>query len=338
MPTNTIACFFLGIWAALAPPAWPAAAATPTSPSAVKLGLEEVWSLGSLEDNKLIMWVGLAADDDGRLFVSDALDFSIKVFDPAGRILLTSGRAGTGPGEFQAVRELAASRDHVFVLDQQQSKILVFDKQLRFLHAIPQPQPISCLRALPDGTLAAALVPTGKGKRPSIWLADNRGRTLQEIEFGADAAHPAGDRASFVLSGRDVVLAYSFKNKVERLDRSGRVIWSKRLLNFLDARFKSVMGAKIPTEYIYKDIAVDRAGRLFVLGGGPAEHPSRDIYVLSPAGEMIGTIVLPDTTHLLHLDSRDFLYSRANDGLTIKKYRILFPAEPGPTPLKEPRP
>jgi len=173
--------------------------------------------------------------------VSDALDFSIKVFDSKGRVLLRAGRPGTGPGEFQAVRELAVSRDHVFVLDQQQPKVLVFDKQLRFLHAIPQPEPISCLRTLPDGTLAAALVPTGKGKRPSIWLADNRGRTLQEIEFGADAAHPAGDRASFVLSGRDVVLAYSFKNKVERLDRSGRVIWSKKLLNFPDARFKSAV-------------------------------------------------------------------------------------------------
>jgi len=337
MSIKAIACFYLGMWAALAP-APPVAPETPAISPAVKVKVEEVWSLGGPDDDKLIMWVGLAVDDDGRLFVSDALDFSIKVFDSKGRVLLRAGRPGTGPGEFQAVRELAVSRDHVFVVDQQQPQVLVFDKQLRFERALPQTQPISCLRALPDGTLAAALVPVGRGKRPSIWLADNRGRTLQEIEFGSDAAHPAGDRASFVLSGRDAVLAYSFKNKVERLDRSGRVIWSKRLLNFPDARFKSIMGSKIPSEFIFKDIAVDKAGRLFVLGGGPTEHPSRDVYILSPAGDWIGTIVLPEPTHLLYLDSQDFLYSRANDGLTIKKYRILFPAEPEHKLLREPRP
>lgn len=338
MSSKTITFLCFGLLAVLAPPARPSASATPLKQSAVKAGVEEVWSLGSLEDNKLLMWVGLAVDDGGRLYVSDALDYSLKVFDLKGLMLRTTRSAGSGAEEFQALRELALSRELVFAIDQYRPNILVFDKQLKFQYAIFQPRPISCLRALPDGTLAAACVPVKKGERPVIWLADSRGRTLQEIGYGADAAHPAGDRASFVLSGPDLVLAYNFKDKVERLDRTGRVIWSKKLFNFPDARFKSVMGTQLPTQYIYKDIAVDRAGRLYVLGGGPAEHPSRDVYVLSPGGEMVATIVLPDSTHFLYIDAQDFLYSRANDGLTIKKFKVLFPAEPGRTPLKRPRP
>jgi hypothetical protein len=45
---------------------------------------------------------GVVVDTRGRLYVPDTKDRSIRVFDHSGRLLQTIGRAGRGPGEFQA--------------------------------------------------------------------------------------------------------------------------------------------------------------------------------------------------------------------------------------------
>jgi hypothetical protein len=270
------------------------------------------------------MWVGLAVDDDGRMFVTDALDFSIKVFDARGRLVRKTGRAGAGPGRFQAIRELGLSRSEVYVTDQYRPEVSVFNKQLEFQRTIPLSRAISCLRVGQDGALAAVGLAMNKGDRAAIWLADSRGRTTGEIAYGIDPDNPAADRACFAFSGQDLVLAYNFKDRVERVDRQGRKSWSRSLFHLPDVPLKSFLGMKLPNKFIYKDVAVDSSGRIYVLGGGLADPPSREVYVLTPAGELLAKITLPDTSHCLAIDGRDFLYSRANDGLTIKKFKVQF--------------
>ena len=46
-----------------------------------KLGqveLEEVLSIGSIDDDAIFMWSGVAADDDGNIYVTDMMDYSLK--------------------------------------------------------------------------------------------------------------------------------------------------------------------------------------------------------------------------------------------------------------------
>jgi hypothetical protein len=292
-------------------------------------GLEEVLSVGGPDGDKLLMWVGLAVDDDGSLFVTDAMDYAIKVFDGQGRLLRKTGHPGTGPGEFQNLRELAVSSSLVFVTDQNKPEISVFNKDLRYRYSIPVSRPISSLRARPDGTIVAALGAVQKNDPGTIWLADSSGRTLAEIPHGTDPKNPTGVRVSLALAGPDFILAYNFRDLVIRLDRTGRTVWARTLFNFPEAKTQNILGFKLPTEFIYKDVAVDRAGRIYVLGGGMAKNPSRDVYVLTPEGKLLATLTLPDSTHSLVLDSRDYLYSRANSGLTIKKYKVKLPLEKG---------
>ena len=304
---------------------WILASAAPGKPTPlVKAVLQEVLSVGGLSEDKLLMWVGLAVDDDGRMFVTDALDFSIKVFDAQGRLVRKAGRAGTGPGEFQALRELGLSRSEVYVTDQYRPEVSVFNKQLEFQRTIPLSRAISCLRVGRDGALAAVGLAMNKGDRAAIWLADSQGRTTGEIAYGIDQDNPAADRACFAFSGQDLVLAYNFKDRLERVDRQGHKSWSRSLFHLPDVPMKSFLGMKLPNKFIYKDVAVDSAGRIYVLGGGLADPPSREVYVLTPEGELLARILLPDTSHCLAIDSHDFLYSRADDGLTIKKFKVQF--------------
>jgi len=61
---------------------------------------------------------GLHVDPDaGEIFVADAIDRSIRVFDRRGELLRQWGREGEGPGEFSGSPTLTVARDSVFVID-----------------------------------------------------------------------------------------------------------------------------------------------------------------------------------------------------------------------------
>ena len=45
------------------------------------ISLDEVLSIGSLDDDDLFMLVGIVSDSSKRIYVTDAMDYSIKVFD-----------------------------------------------------------------------------------------------------------------------------------------------------------------------------------------------------------------------------------------------------------------
>ncbi|HDZ25596.1 MAG TPA: 6-bladed beta-propeller, partial [Candidatus Aminicenantes bacterium] len=65
-----------------------------------KILLEEVLSIGSLEDDALFQWVGVISDSDSYIYVTDNMDYSLKKFDDQGNLIKKTGQKGKGPGEF----------------------------------------------------------------------------------------------------------------------------------------------------------------------------------------------------------------------------------------------
>jgi len=69
---------------------------------------------------------------------------------------------------------------------------------------------------------------------------------------------------------------------------------------------------------------LDSSDNIYILGGHLSKNISRDVYVLNPEGELLTTLTLPDTSHCIYIDKNDYLYSRANEGVTLKKYKIKY--------------
>ena len=80
-----------------------------------KIILEEVLTIGSFDDDSLFQWVGVVADSEGNIYVTDMMDYSLKKFDAAGSFLAKTGGRGQGPGEFTAPRLLDNSERFIFV-------------------------------------------------------------------------------------------------------------------------------------------------------------------------------------------------------------------------------
>lgn len=290
--------------------------------SPLQISLEEVLSIGNLEDGVLFQWVGVVVDTRKSIYVTDAMDYALKKFDPAGKMLKTAGGKGQGPGEFSAPRLLDCSEGLLFVSEQYQPVIKVFDTDLTHKFNIPLRAPVGDMKVLGDDLLAVLVLTPQMNS--TIIFCDQKGKILDELNYSEDSSGMMMDIVNFDLDSQgNLYLAYNFMDRIEKFDKRGNKIWSKTLLGVRQVERKKISSFIVPTEIVYKDIALDEAGNVYVLGGRFSKNRSRDVYVLNPDGEHLTTFTLPDTSHCLYIDKDNFLYSRDNEGITLKKYRMV---------------
>lgn len=82
----------------------------------------------------------LAVAPDGRLFVIDAVNAQVVVFDTLGHLLQKFARAGNGPGELVRPTSISASAESLWVADGGRDEVAVFTadgRYVRSMHNVP---------------------------------------------------------------------------------------------------------------------------------------------------------------------------------------------------------
>lgn len=92
-------------------------AATGQTPRALRL--QEELRIGSIDrENYDFSFIsGIAVADDGRMFVGQPLEHTVRVYSPAGSFLRRIGREGGGPGEMRGVDGVGWVGNALYVLD-----------------------------------------------------------------------------------------------------------------------------------------------------------------------------------------------------------------------------
>jgi hypothetical protein len=91
-------------------------------------------------------------DEDGCFYITDWDRKHIRKFGPDGKYLLTMGRPGQGPGEFQNVwRPRFDASGNLYVRDIANKKISFFSKSGDFIKGITTPQNLGDPTILPNG-------------------------------------------------------------------------------------------------------------------------------------------------------------------------------------------
>ncbi|MCU7804894.1 MAG: 6-bladed beta-propeller [Candidatus Thiodiazotropha sp. (ex Lucinoma borealis)] len=92
---------------------------------------------GVFASNELQRPTGLALDPaSGLLYVADTRANEIKVFTHQGRLQLSFGNPGDGPGQLNAPTYLAVAEDRIYVTDTLNARIQVFDTAGHLQHVI----------------------------------------------------------------------------------------------------------------------------------------------------------------------------------------------------------
>lgn len=194
---------------------WCAAAGSTQAQAASEFRLQRVLTIGSDDapENAAFMSLGgLAVAPSGHVYVLDAGDRSIRVFDSTGRFVRRFGRQGGGPGEFQSpvgiwvdtlvgVSDMAQHRMSWFTLEGRhvrteatpmldQSPVLRVRplRHGRAVGATPSRMGVTTSRATPEGSPYVAVVVLSRGAAPD---------TLLRMHSGVASFHPRGANVPF---------------------------------------------------------------------------------------------------------------------------------------------
>jgi hypothetical protein len=102
-------------------------AATGQTPRALRL--QEELRIGSIDrENYDFSFIsGIAVADDGRMFVGQPLEHTVRVYSPAGSFLRRIGREGGGPGEMRGVDGVGWVGNALYVLDWRLGRLTQFN-------------------------------------------------------------------------------------------------------------------------------------------------------------------------------------------------------------------
>lgn len=134
-------------------------------------------------------------DAEGNLFVLDSMNFRVQRFDWNGGAYAYTrefGEIGTAQGSFMRPKGLAVSPSgHVYVTDGLANKVIVFDREGRFLLAFGGLSVATGGQFAPGGFYAPLGI--ASDERDGIWVVDSLNRMIHHFQYLNDdylRAHP----------------------------------------------------------------------------------------------------------------------------------------------------
>jgi DNA-binding beta-propeller fold protein YncE len=124
----------------------------------------------------------LDLDQDGNLYVLDAMNARVQVFSPEGDFLRMFGERGTALGSFQIPKGIAVSRSgHVYVTDSMSHRFVIFDRDGTYLLTIGGKFVVNSGEIAPGGFY----LPGGIGidDNEGIWVIDTLNRIVHQFQY-----------------------------------------------------------------------------------------------------------------------------------------------------------
>ena len=140
------------------------------------------------------------APSNGDFFISDVYgNARVHKYSPDGKLLLSWGESGTGPGQFNIAHNIATDKDGwVYVADRENQRMQVFDRNGKFeTQWINMAKPCGLFidqssELVYVGELGVAIGPNSQayGLGPRVSIMDTKGNTLARLGDGPEGINP----------------------------------------------------------------------------------------------------------------------------------------------------
>ena len=87
-------------------------------------------SYGNIDGGQFFHLESISVDKEGNVYVTDSGNARVQKFTSDGQFLETWGVSGTGNGEFTSPIGIATYENNVYVVDNEQNRVQVFDLSL----------------------------------------------------------------------------------------------------------------------------------------------------------------------------------------------------------------
>jgi hypothetical protein len=309
--------------------------------------LESIRSFGGLDvpENQIMNSpVDFTVGSDGRIYVLDAKDHNIKIFEGDGTFVKTFGKKGAGPGELDRPWILDFIKNSLYVADSQNRRIQIFSPEGEYLGGFKAPVQMGTGAAFgPEGRFY--LNSRGLRSRKSLAVHDTQGNI--QFEFGElegesfqffdytqikkdikNGVIPNSSRDDFLLTvapDGTVWTVYRSLPLAKVHSPEGKLLhrWTvrspdyKTIRGIFEEKNKEVENQPsvfYPLRYV-NDLALDGRGRLHVLLNTPDRMK---ILVYTREGELLRTCLGPeDSLSSLAFDAQGRLYALSDTSHTI---------------------
>jgi len=191
----------------------------------MRIVFKEELSIGDVEGDENYMFgeeISFSADEEGNFYVTDSDTHRILKYDSEGKFLLSFGREGQGPGEFQSLSVTRFDKDNnLYITDPGNRRISFFDKNGKFLRQIRMSERYEDVFINSKGFLVAkkpgASQEGSTQKTTSILcLFDEKFKSLvefykDEIEMSLPAGRDVSSLAQFLANGLSIM---AFRPKI----------------------------------------------------------------------------------------------------------------------------
>lgn len=136
----------------------------------------EEFSFKGILDSDIILFsniLRLKTDSKNNIYILDSRNFCIVKFSDQGKFLKKFGRQGNGPGEFTRPYDLEIQNDTIFLADNEQKKMVLFDQNGNFIKDLHPP----------DGAMPQMLTAIGKDKFMGILFGVKQVENIDYIYF-----------------------------------------------------------------------------------------------------------------------------------------------------------
>lgn len=321
----------------------------------IKFELEEDLSIGNDRDNNYLFYRirDVAIDNQGNIFVVDAGNFRVQKFDQNGKYVLTIGREGQGPGEFErpALVKINERNGNIYVKDKG-IFIEIFDREGNHIRQIRLSSllgVVSNFYILENENLLLKVLKTkdvGKALEAymSVALVNPQGiliRFIADYPFNIQWIRKGfggvtGFETELCFASLDLetnIIGFPEEYSFDITDKDGktkyRIHKEESIPKYTSEEKSHEKKLPFPPEKpFYYDILTDSEKRIYVqknntAGGGPTDNVDKQVDVFSKDGHFLYKSILPANTVLI----RDgLLYAYVIDeekgGEYIKRYII----------------
>jgi tripartite motif-containing protein 71 len=166
-------------------------------------------------DGQFNLPAGIAFDQEGNLYVTDAFNHRVQKFSPTGKFLGKFGVFGTGDGQFNITAGIALDKDgNIYVSDNKNDRVQKFDPMGKFLGRLDAPMRRPYHLAV-DKTNRIYVVDQGNNR---IQVFDATGKLL--LAWGKEGAAPGEFQApkGIAIFQNFIYIADSDNHRIQKFE------------------------------------------------------------------------------------------------------------------------